>query len=130
MKAFLKKYSTLLITIFFCSGTLWLAYGCEPKTPSIIYPTKKVNFAELQIELETLVQIYNLRINDLEKKEQLREWFFNQAAEFVETGNANPIGVLTSLFSVLGIGAGADNLRIRKKLKNVHITEIADKKNA
>ena len=102
-------------------GVLWFAYGCEPKTRSLVQPNLKVTGNELSIELETLVRIYNLRIDDLEKQEAFKQWFFNQAAEVVETGQVNPIGVLTSLLSILGIGAGADNLRVRKKLKNVHI---------
>jgi len=123
---YLKQKATLIIPLIVCAGIIWFAYGCEPKTRSLVQPNLKVTGNELSIELETLVRIYNLRIDDLEKQEAFKQWFFNQAAEVVETGQVNPIGVLTSLLSVLGIGVGADNLRVRKKLKNVRIETIPE----
>ena len=119
MRELLKKHYVSLICAGLIATVLWLAYGCQPKTSSLLQPNRKVTGPELSIELETLVGMYDLRIDDLEKQAAFQQWFFDQAAEFATTGTANPIGVLMSLLSIFGIGAGADNLRVRKKLKNV-----------
>ena len=126
MLKFIKDKITFIVPILVCGGILYLAYGCQPTTKSLLTPNRNVSAGELSIELETLVGMYNLRIEDLEKKAQFQQWFFEQAAEIVETGHVNPIGVLMSLLSVLGVGAGADNLRVRKKLKNVRIETITE----
>ena len=99
------------------AGVLYFAYGCTPRTKSLLIPQRSVSATELELELETIIGMYNLRVEDLQKKQELQQWFFEQAASFAQTGTVNPIGVLTSLLSVLGIGAAADNVRVRKKVK-------------
>jgi len=130
MLDYFKKYYVQICTAFLLCFVLWAAYGCEPKTRSLIQPRHKVNAKELQVELETLVGMYNIRIDDLKKKLELQQWFFEQAGQFATTGTANPVGVLMSLLSVMGIGAGADNLRVRKKLKNARITTKPENENS
>lgn len=126
----LKDKATFIIPVILCTGILIWAYGCEPKTRSIIVPQRKVTAPELELELETIIGMYNMRVDDLEKQAELQQWFFEQAAGFAQTGNVNPIGVLTSLLSILGIGAAADNVRVRKKLKHARIAPNPENENS
>jgi len=130
MLKYIKEHYLPLITFSLIAGVLWFAYGCEPKTRSLLQPNRKVSGPELTIELEALVSMYEIRVDDLEKQAAFQQWFFNQTAEFATTGTANPIGVLMSLLSVFGLGAGADNLRVRKKLKDANNTSKPENENS
>lgn len=130
MLKFLREKLTFIVPLVLVSGILFWAYGCEPRTKSLLSPSRKVSSGELQLELETIIGMYNLRIDDLEKQYELQQWFFEQAASFAQTGTVNPIGVLTSILSILGIGAAADNVRVRKKLKHANNTRCQHNKNS
>lgn len=114
-KLVLKDKWLFIVTISICIGLTWFAYGCQPKTQSLIHPTEKVTRAGLQHELNTLIALAELRGEDLEKQEQFRNFVFQQALVIAETGTVNPFGVITSLLALLGIGATADDIRLRKE---------------
>lgn len=104
---------------------LWL-FGCEPTTKSPLDPGRKITRTELKIEFETYAQRVELAGKDLLRKEQLRDLLLNQAFLIAGGGTVNPVAMLTTAFSILGIGSVLDNRRkdrvIDKKseaLKNV-----------
>jgi len=130
MLQFLKNKITFIAPILVCGGILFWAYGCKSTTKSILIPQRKVTRPELELELETIIGMYNLRIDDLQKKQELQQWFFEQAASFAQTGTINPIGVLTSLLSIIGMGAAIDDVKIRKKLKRANIAKNPDTENS
>lgn len=73
-------------------------------------------------EIDILITKANFADADLAKQEELRDYLFNQAILYGQTGTINPIGLLTSLGTIFGIGAVTDNVRKRKKLKELEST--------
>jgi len=113
----LKDKWPILISLSIGGVLLFFAYGCEPETKSLIDPDLKVNRTQLQSELEFLVATSHARFQDLDRQQQFRDMILQQSILIAETGDVNPVGLLTSIIALLGIGAGADDLRVRKKLK-------------
>ncbi len=89
---------------------LWI-FGCEPTTTSPLDPAARLTRSQLKIEFETYMQRVELANADLTRKEQLRDLLINQAFIIAEAGTVNPIALLTSAFSILGIGSVLDNRR-------------------
>jgi len=89
---------------------LWI-FGCQPTTTSPFQPNQKVTRQELQIEFDAYFKRVELANDDLTKKEQLRDLLINQAFVLAESGAVNPVALLTSAFSILGIGSVLDNRR-------------------
>ncbi len=105
---------------------LWI-FGCEPTTTSPLDPAVKLTRSQLKIEFETYMQRVELANEDLTRKEQLRDLLLNQAFIIAEGTTVNPFAMLTTAFSILGIGSVLDNRRkdrvIEKKsdaLKNIN----------
>jgi len=94
------------------------AYGCQPKTQSLIEPDKKVNRQELLTELEILKLKFEDRTADLDKQEQIRDIILNQSIKIASGEQLNPVGILTSALAVFGAGASVDNVRLRRQRKN------------
>jgi len=116
--AYLRDKPGFFVSSIAIGIMLFYAYGCTPKTDSLINPQRQVSRAELQIEIDTLFALSKARFEDIAKKEQFRQWVFEQGLLTVQTGNVNPVGLATSLFGLFGIGATADNIRLRKQRKN------------
>jgi len=117
LKLILGDKIFLILGIIAGSTLLFYAFGCQPKTPSIINPDRKVTVGELQIEIDSLMTLSELRFADLRKQQEIKQFVFNQAIAIGQTGEVNPIGILTSLLAVLGMGATADDIRLRKQRK-------------
>lgn len=113
----LKDQAPMFLTVQLCICVLFYAYGCEPQTTSLINPSQKVNRAELKTEIELLLMQSENRIADLDKQVRLREAIFEQGLLVAQTGTINPLGVMTSLLAVLGVGVSIDDVRLRKKIK-------------
>ena len=97
---------------------LWIL-GCPSTVNSIQDPKRKVTRAELQAEIDYMLSIAEVRFKDLEKLDQLKKILFNSSVLLASGGTVNPIGVVTSIAAILGVGATVDNVRKRKKLKEV-----------
>jgi len=96
---------------------LWLVYGCEPQTSSVIDPTRQVNKYELKAELDLVVTRFENKFQDIAQQEEFRKALFDTAINMFITGQIDPLGVVMTLASVLGLGALGDDVRLRKKLK-------------
>jgi len=109
---------------------LWI-FGCEPTTTSPFDPTKKVTRAELQIDFDATFNRVELANNDLTRKEQLRGLLLNGAFLLAGGDEINPVAMLTTAFSILGIGSVLDNRRKDRVIeaKSEALTN-ADKKDA
>ena len=95
--------------------------GCEPTTESVRNPETRVTRAQLQNEIELYLVSVEGRFADLDQKEKFRNFVFKQAFIIAESGGINPLGILTTLGSLFGVGAFVDNRRkdsVIKKLKN------------
>ena len=106
--------STALVTIIFAV----YMYGCEVKTRSLIQADKKVNRLELQLELDQLIGLAQLRMIDLDKQEQLRAVILENALILVQGQPFNPLGIMTAIAAIYGVTQGGRN--VTKIVKNVH----------
>lgn len=101
-----------------CLVLVFWFYGCESQVKSLIDPYKKVNRAQLQLELENLIASASVRVMDLDRQDAFKSALFKQAVLLAQGGTLNPVGLGLSLAAILGIGATVDDVRTRKRTKN------------
>jgi len=112
IQKFLDHNLAVLIGLVVCIFIFGWFYGCEAQTQSLVTPTKKVNRAELTIELDSLQKQADVRFADLDRQDIIREEIGKALAVTAETGSINPLGVVTLLGTIFGLGAAAS---LRKK---------------
>jgi len=117
MKTFLKDKAIPICTLVLIAGLIFFAYGCEPKAVSLLDPSRMVSTNELKAEFEYLKSQLENRLETIEQKRQFKDLILQQGLTFTATGQIDPVGLATSIIALLGIGAAADNVRVRKKLK-------------
>lgn len=106
-KKFLDHNAAVIIACVVCVLVIGWFYGCESQTQSLVSPEKKVNRAELTIEIDSLQKQADVRFADLDRQDILREEIGKTLAVTAETGTVNPLGVVTLIGSIFGIGAAA-----------------------
>jgi len=117
MLEWLKKNSTILITVLVIVGFAVYLYGCEPKVPSLLSNGSKVNRQELQWELNQLVGLAQIRMIDLDKQDQLRALILQNAFVLVQGHPLDPIGILTGIAAIYGVVTGATGITKTVKAK-------------
>jgi len=115
LKKMLKDKWPFVISAICCAGFALYAFGCQPKTKSLIQPDRKVNRSELNIEIDMLLAQYENRVADIERQEQLKNFIFEQTLVVAQGTTPNPVGIITALFAILGAGATADDVRLRRQ---------------
>jgi len=110
-----ERYQSISVIIASLLLVVW--WGCEPKAQSIRNPALKLNRLQLQSELDSIIVQVQNSVADMDKQEKVVNFLFEQALIIAESGTVNPVGILTSIAAILGIGAGVDNVRKRKELK-------------
>ncbi len=113
----MKKNLHLILPVLAAGFLLLYAYGCEPRTGSLLTPGEKVNRRQLLTEFQMLEYRLETSIKNLDQQQRIRDLIFQQGLIIAQTSSVNPIGIVTALLSVLGIGAVADDVRLRKKIK-------------
>ncbi len=116
MWSWLKKNSTIIITVLVCVGFFLYCYGCEAKTRSLIRTDKRVNRKELQLELDQFISMAQIRMVDLDKQEQLRAVVLQNALILVQGQPLNPLGILTGIAAIYGVTRGGGS--VVKTVKN------------
>lgn len=112
-----ERYQTIAVILTAC--LLLYFYACVPKTTSILNPPQKISREQLNIEVDILIAKANAGYASLEQQEKLRDLLFEQALIAAATGTINPIALLTTIGTILGIGAAADNVNKRKEIKKL-----------
>ncbi|GAH63095.1 unnamed protein product, partial [marine sediment metagenome] len=100
-------------------------YSCEPKVSSLWQEGKQVNRQELQLELDQLIGVAQLRMVDLDKQEELRAIILQNALILVQGQPFNPLGLITGVAALYGISQGGCNITkvvkkkcVKKKVNN------------
>lgn len=112
-----ERYQTIA-TIAAAALLLWF-YGCESTCPSLLDPGAKVNRVGLQMELDIIVARAEAGIADMDKRDRLKDMLLQQAIAAGQAGTVNPLALITSIAAILGVGAGADNVRKRIEIKKL-----------
>lgn len=118
MLLWIKKHRSIIITVLITLFMLLYIYGCEPKTQSLVRGNVRINRQELQLELDQLIGLAQLRMADLDKQEQLRSVILDNALILVQGAPFNPLGLLTGIAAIYGLTQGGSN--ITKVIKTVH----------
>jgi len=111
---------------------IWF-FGCQSKTQSLLHPQEQVTEGMLQVEykseirrlendLATLKATAELRLQDLHRQDKIKQGLFESAKLIADSNNPNPLGILSMLGTVFGIGAVIDNRR-----KDMLITSLQKK---
>ena len=110
MYNWLKKNSSILISILVTVGMFVYLYGCEPKTQSLTQPSRFINRQELQLELDQIMGLAQLRMLDLDKQEELRAVILQNALILVQGQPFNPIGLITAFAAIYGVAKGSGSI--------------------
>ena len=81
----------------------------------------------LQNEIQTLQETSNFSFAELDRLDEIKYKLFDAVAVATSTGGINPIGLVTLLGSIAGIGLGVDNRIKDKVIKNRPLNSIAGK---
>lgn len=94
-----KTIITGIVTIAIC---LWL-YACESQVKSLDGSGTLINRAELQLELDSMIDSAQLRMLDLDRQDAFRDIIIQNSLLLVQGQPFNPVGLLTSIFGIYGI---------------------------
>lgn len=106
MIQWIKEHSTVLITILTCIGFTFYCYSCESKVRSLTDRNHFINRQELQLELDQIIGMAQLRMVSLDKQDELRAVILQNALILVQGQPLNPIGIITAIAAVYGAAQG------------------------
>lgn len=113
----LKQHKGTITIVLVTIGTMLYIYGCEPKVVSLNSSRRLVTRQELQMELDTLMSMAQIRIADLDRQDRLRSLVLQNALVLVQGQPLNPVGLITGIAAIYGLTQGGQN--ITKVVKNV-----------
>ncbi len=112
---------------------VWV-YGCESQVASLQNPAVMVKRSELVLELETVtaslsqqMEVLNakaeIRFEELDKQDELKQKLFGLATESAVTGIIDPTKIIALVGWLLGVGIAVDNRSKDKVIKNRPLLE-------
>lgn len=112
-----ERYQTLSVI----AGVLLLIWfwGCQSEVTSLLEPDQKVNRQELELELNSIMAVAEMRFGQLDQQDELKQFLMQQALLAGQSGTINPFALMTSIGAILGLGATIDNVRKRKEIKSM-----------
>ncbi|GAI57513.1 unnamed protein product, partial [marine sediment metagenome] len=109
MFKWIKKHSTVIVSVLITVGFLLYCYSCESKVKSLNQKGRMVTRQELQLELNNFVDLAQIRFLDLDRQDQIKTLILQNAMVLVQGQPFNPVGLLTGLAAVYGIGQAGSN---------------------
>jgi len=96
---------------------LWLT-GCPPRARSPLDPTQKLTRAELAAQLDHLIAQYEFADADITQQEKVRTLIVNNALLMAQTGTINPLGLITGLAALYGVGSATNTAKnaVKKRI--------------
>ena len=101
----------LCIGLAVCAAALVWAYGCESATKSPSDPKLRVTRAELDAEVENLSAKIALAYTDIAKQDEVKQTILNIGIAYASGDGVSPIGIVSTLAGLAGLGAVIDNRR-------------------
>ncbi len=129
IKKIISKNQGVFAALVIIAGMLIWGFGCQSQVTSLTEPSIKVTRGELKIEidveitrlereLEILMRQAALKVQDLDRQDEIKQKLFDFAALTVANNALNPAGAVALAFSIFGIGAVIDNRIKDKVIKN------------
>lgn len=97
--------------------------GCQSTVPSMIDPKKQINRGELEAESDFLIAQVRLKLEELDRQDEIKRLISEQASLFATTGTFNPIGLVNLAVSVFAVGSALDS---KRKLKAATCSKTAN----
>jgi len=103
---FLNDNHWYIIAGIIIFGIVFWTHGCESQVTSLINTDKKVNRAELQVEIEYVAGIAKTRVMDLDKKDEIRQTLFDALVLVSQGGQINTLGIVNLLATIGAVSWG------------------------
>lgn len=103
MLNWLKQNYNVVITFLLTMGTGLFLYSCESKVLSIDGSNKLVTRAELNFELTNFMKLAELRMVQLDQRDELRNFILQNAMVLLEGQPLNPLGIITGIAALYGV---------------------------
>jgi hypothetical protein len=132
VKLWIRHNQSMTISfVLFIVFSLWF-FGCQSRTTSLLNPVNQVCEGELNIEYQSeLARLENemtvlkstteIRLQDLHRQDAFKQSLYNNARLVVDGNNPNPIGLLSLIGTIFGIGAVIDNRKKDGIIKGLQI---------
>jgi hypothetical protein len=111
LKKWVRHNQTLVASAVLCVVLVAFAFGCQVTTENPFNPEEKVTRQELRIEAESYAAKLDLAYQDLDKKDAIIKAVLEAGMAYAQEGGINPIGLASTMFGLLGMGAVVDNRR-------------------
>jgi len=119
----------VFVALIISTGLLIWTLGCPSKVTSLIDPSRMVTAPELNLEIETeiarleaeldsVISRAQLKIEELARKDRIKQKLLDFSLLAAETGTLNPSGMVGLVAGIVGIGAVIDNRLKDKVIKN------------
>lgn len=139
MRKWISKNQGITVAIIINICLLVWAFGCESKVQSL-KTDAKVTRAEftieynnaihkLQDEMHRLEETAQLSFAELDRLDEIKYKLFDALSVATAQGSVNPIGLVTLLGTVAGIGLGVDNRIKDKVIKNRPLNSVPEPNN-
>ena len=104
------------MTILVTGGFVVYMWGCQVKTKSLTTPDKFVNRQELQLELDQVIGLAQLRMADLDQQEQFRAIILQNALILVQGQPFNAFGIISAVAALYGVTQAGS--QVTRKVKS------------
>lgn len=118
IKNFTSHNTGVTIAFFITTAVVIWSYGCESQVQSLTNPTVMISRDMLNVEVDSLLATAGIRYAQLDRQDELKDAIFEHALLAAKGGGINPIGLLTTLAAITGIGATVDNVTKRRRENN------------
>jgi len=112
-----ERYQSIAVIIA-ALFLVWV-YGCQSRCESLMVSGRQITRGELELEISSLIQQAEMRSQSIHTQDQVKRLLFQQALIAAGGVPLNPVTVLASVGSLLGLGASVDNIRKRKEIKTL-----------
>lgn len=107
MLKWLSKNKYKILTWCVTGFVLFYMSACEPKVRSLNNTKRFVGRAELQAELNHIIDTADIRFASLDRQDKLRAIVLNNALIVMQGQPFNPVGLITAMLSVYGVTQAA-----------------------
>lgn len=112
---FLNENHWYVILILISFFLFFYFFGCQSTVPSLLDSTKMVTRGELEAEAVWLASQVDLRREDLEAQDAIRQQLLDAATLIGTEGGINPSGIVSLIATIGAVSFGLDRNR---KYKN------------
>ncbi|MBA7708147.1 hypothetical protein ES703_117039 [subsurface metagenome] len=106
MLEWIKKNHRIIITVVVTVLLCVYLYACESKVKSLVEPTRLVNRAELQLELDRFMGTAEIRMASLDRQDAFRSLIIENSILLVQGTPFSPLGLITGILGIYGLTHG------------------------